>query len=123
MEADGEPAPHVESRVTRTPDYWMEGALIVQFRSGIRVLRIPTCTARCGLPGCPQSDACRSFFVYQLRFYANDTREWRRANGAGMPRDRAIEEASRRALDAEDFADHRPEDRVAIACWNAEGCP
>ena len=100
------------------PDYWMEGDLVVQFRSGVRVLRISTCTARCGLPSCPQNDSCRSFFVYQLRFYADGTREWGRANGVGMPRDWAITEASRRALDAETFADHRPEDRAAIRRWN-----
>ena len=105
------------------PDYWMEGDLVVQFRAGVRVLRIPTCTACCGRPGCPQSDSCQSFFVYQLRFYADGSREWRRANGAGIPRDQAIAEASRRAIDAEAFADHRPEERTAIGRWNAEGCP
>lgn len=97
----------------------MEGALIVQFRSGVRVLRIPTCTACCGLPGCPKSDDCRSYFVYQMRFYGDGTREWRMANTAGMPRDWAITEASHRALNAEAFA----EDRAAIRRWNAEGCP
>ena len=111
------------SPVNQRPDYWMEGDLIVEFRSGVRVLRIPACTARCGLPGCPRSDACRSFFVYQLRFYADSTREWRMGNTAGMPRDRAITEASRRALDAEAFADHHPEERAAIQRWNAEGSP
>lgn len=105
--------------VNRKPDYWMEGNLIVQFRSGIRVLRIPTCTARCGSHGCPQNDNCRSYFVYQMRFYGNNTREWRRANSAGMPRDWAITEASRRALSAEAFK----EDRAAIDRWNTEGCP
>jgi hypothetical protein len=101
------------------PDYWMEGDLIVQFRSGVRVLRISTCTACCGLPGCPKSDDCRSHFVYQLRFYGDNTREWRRANSAGMPRDWAITEASQRALSAETFA----EDHAAIQRWNTEGCP
>lgn len=101
----------------------MEGDLVVQFRSGVRVLRIPTCTACCGLPGCPQSDDCRSYFIYQMRFYANNTREWRMHSSAGMPRDRAITEASRRAIDAEVFADHRPEERAAMQRWNTEGCP
>ena len=105
------------------PDYWMEGRTVVQFRSGVRVLRISTCTARCGLPGCPQSAECRSFYVYQLRFCANNTREWRRTSGVGLPRAHAIDEASRLALSAEAFADQRPEDRAAINRWNAEGCP
>ena len=105
------------------PDYWMDGDLVVQFRSGVRVLRISGCTSCCGLPGCPQSDDCRSFFVYVMRFYADGTREWRMANTGGMPRDWAIRTASRRALDNEHFADHLPEDRAAIERWNADGCP
>src|ERR1700751_2244400 len=105
------------------PDYWMEGDLVVQFRSGVRVLRIPTCTACCGLPNCPKNDGCRSYFVYQLYFHPDGTREWGRANGAGMPRDWAITEATRRAINAEAFADLRPEDRAAIQRWNTEGCP
>lgn len=109
--------------MTARPDYWMEGDLVVQFRSGVRILRISTCTACCGLPGCPQNDGCRSFFVYQLRFCADGSREWRRASSAGVPRDQAIAEASRRAIDAEAFADLRPEERAAIGRWNNEGCP
>lgn len=105
------------------PDYWMKGALVVQFRSGVRVLHISTCTALCGLPGCPHSDECRSFYVYQLRFYATGAREWTRTSGAGLPREQAIAEASRRALSAEAFADHRAEERTAIQGWNDEGCP
>lgn len=105
------------------PDYWMEGDLIVQFRSGVRVLRISTCTSQCGLPGCPATDSCSCFYVYQLRFYADKTREWRRANSAGMPREWAIQEASSRAVSAEEFADLRSDDRSAIDRWNAEGCP
>ena len=106
------------------PDYWMEGALVVQFRSGVRVLRIYSCTARCGLPDCPKNDSCRSFFVYQLNFYDDGRREWRRpSSGAGAPREQAIAEASRRALSAEAFADHRPEERAGMQRWNAEGCP
>jgi hypothetical protein len=111
------------SHQSKRPDYWMEGSLVVQFRSGVRVLRLSTCTACCGLPGCPQSDDCRSFYVYQLRFFANGTREWGRSSGAGLPRDQALAEASRRALDAEHFADHRSEERAAIQRWNDEGCP
>jgi len=101
----------------------MEGCLVVQFRSGVRVLRIPHCTARCGLPGCPQSDDCRSFYVYQLRFYDDGSREWRRASGAGLPREQAIEEATRRAISAETFAAHRPTERAAMKRWDAEGRP
>jgi len=108
----------------RKPDYWIQGSQVVQFRSGVRVLRIPTCTARCGSPGCPQSEDCRSFYVYQLRFYADGSREWRRtAFASGVPRDQASAEASQRALTAEAFADHRPENRLAIDRWNEEGCP
>ena len=110
--------------MSKRPDYWMQGELVVQFRSGVRVLRIPSCTARCGLPDCPRNDSCRSFFVYQLRFYGDGKREWGRSSGGpGWPREQAIAEASRRALSAEVFADHRPEERAAIQRWNAEGCP
>jgi hypothetical protein len=112
-----------EGFVTSQPDYWMDGTTVVEFRSGVRVLHISTCTALCGLPGCPQSESCRSYFIYQLRFHGDGSREWRRASSAGIPRDQAIAEASRRAIDAEAFADHRPEDRAAIDHWNAEGCP
>ncbi len=105
------------------PDYWMAGEQVAHYRSGVKIMRISSCTARCGLPDCPDNDGCRKYFVYQMRFYGDGTREWRMANTAGVPRDQAYKEAGARAASAESFAKMRPEDEAAIQKWNADGCP